>query len=162
VESCSNETLRLINRGHDFEQAATAIEKTHRAGIHTGAHFIFGLPNEYVSDWMQWAQIISELPLATIKFHQLQLIKETKMASLFHEKSELFHTFSLDDYVEFMIDFLEFLNPNIIIERFAGEVPPRFLEHSQWGLIRNDQILQKIEKRLTERNTYQGKLFRRC
>jgi radical SAM protein (TIGR01212 family) len=159
VESCNNETLRLINRGHDFEKAAEAIEKTHQAGIHTGAHFIFGLPNETVSDWMQWAQIISKLPLDTIKFHQLQLIKDTPMAALFEEKPELFHSFSLPEYIEFMIDFLEKLNPCLIIERFAGEVPPRFLEHSLWGLIRNDQILQTIEKRLAERNTFQGRLF---
>lgn len=159
VESCNNETLQLINRGHDFEKAIEAIEKTHQAGVHTGAHFIFGLPGEGISDWMQWTQIISQLPLDTIKFHQLQIIKDTPMAALFHEKPELFHAFSLPEYIEFMIDFLERLNPNLIIERFAGEVPPRFLEHALWGLIRNDQILQKIEKRLEERNTYQGKLF---
>ena len=159
VESCNNETLRQINRGHDFEQAVVAIEKTHQAGIHTGAHFIFGLPNETISDWMQWASIISDLPLDTIKFHQLQLIKETSMAALFQENSQLFHSFSLEEYIEFIIDFLEKLNPRLIIERFAGEVPPRFLEHSTWGLIRNDQILQSIEKRLEERNTYQGRLF---
>ena len=159
VESCSNETLQRINRGHDFEKAVEAIEKTHRAGVHTGAHFIFGLPGESISDWMQWTQVISRLPLDTIKFHQLQIIKETPMAALFHEKPELFHAFPLPEYIEFMIDFLERLNPNLIIERFAGEVPPRFLEHALWGLIRNDQILQKIEKRLEERNTYQGRLF---
>jgi len=159
IESCSNETLQRINRGHSFEQAVETIEKTHRAGIHTGAHFIFGLPNETVSDWMQWASIISKLPLDTIKFHQLQIIKETPMADLFKETPELFHAFPLEDYIEFMIDFLEKLNPHLIIERFAGEVPPRFLEHANWGLIRNDQILQTIEKRLEERNTYQGRLF---
>ncbi len=159
IESCNNETLKLINRGHNFGKAVEAIEKTHRAGIHTGAHFIFGLPNETFSDWMQWAQIISELPLDTIKFHQLQIIKDTPMAVLFNEKPELFHSFSLLEYTEFIIDFLEKLSPHLIIERFAGEVPPRFLEHSLWGLIRNDQILQKIEKRLAERNTFQGRLF---
>ena len=159
IESCSNDTLQRINRGHDFEQAVEAIEKTHRAGIHTGAHFIFGLPNETISDWMQWTSIISKLPLDTIKFHQLQIIKETPMADLFKKEPKLFHAFSLEEYVEFMIDFLEKLNPHLIIERFAGEVPPRFLEHATWGLIRNDQILQTIERRLEERNTYQGRLL---
>ena len=162
IESCNDKTLQLINRGHNFDKAVETIEKTHQAGIHTGAHFIFGLPNETISDWMQWARIISELPLNTIKFHQLQIIKDTPMAVLFNKKPELFHFFSLPEYIEFMIDFLEKLNPRLIIERFAGEVPPRFIEHSLWGLIRNDQILQIIEKRLAERNTFQGRLYDNC
>ncbi|MDR0368530.1 MAG: TIGR01212 family radical SAM protein [Bacteroidales bacterium] len=159
VESCNNHTLQLVNRGHTFENAALMIEKTHRAGIHTGAHFIFGLPNETVSEWIQWAEIISALPLDTVKFHQLQIIKDTVMADLFLEKPQLFHRFSLPEYVEFIIDFLERLNPHLIIERFAGEVPPRYLQHATWGLIRNDQILQTIEKRLLERDTFQGRFF---
>jgi len=159
IESCSNQTLQLINRGHSFEQAVTALEMTAQAGIKTGAHFIFGLPTETVSDWLQWTDIISKLPLNNIKFHQLQFIKGTAMAELYEEKPQLFHRFSLEEYIDFMVDFVERLNPNIVIERFAGEVPPRFLAQPAWGLIRNDQILQAIEKKLEERETFQGRLF---
>jgi len=159
IESCRNDTLRLINRGHTFEQAIKALEMTHRMGIKTGAHFIFGLPSETVSDWMQWADIISKLPLNNIKFHQLQLIKGTAMAELYCQKPEWFHRFSLEEYIDFIVDFIERLNPGIVIERFAGEVPPRFLAEPSWGLIRNDQILQSVEKKLEEKNTYQGKQY---
>jgi radical SAM protein (TIGR01212 family) len=159
VESCNNRTLQLIQRGHTFEQAATALEMTHRAGIKTGAHFIFGLPTETVPDWMQWTDIISKLPLNNIKFHQLQLINGTEMAALKEKKPEWFHRFSLEEYIEFIVDFVERLNPNIVIERFAGEVPPHFLAQPAWGLIRNDQILQAIERKLEERNTYQGRKY---
>ena len=157
IESCNNATLELIHRGHTFEQAVKALEMTHRAGIKTGAHFIFGLPTETVSDWMQWADTISKLPLNNIKFHQLQLIKGTAMAELYSQKPTLFHRFSLEEYIDFIVDFVEQLNPNIVIERFAGEVPPRFLAQPAWGLIRNDQILQAIERKLAEKDTYQGK-----
>jgi radical SAM protein (TIGR01212 family) len=159
IESCSNQTLQLINRGHTFEQAVTALEMTAQAGIKTGAHFIFGLPTETVSDWLQWTDIISKLPLNNIKFHQLQFIKGTAMAELYQQQPQLFHRFSLEEYIDFIVDFIERLNPNIVIERFAGEVPPRFLAQPAWGLIRNDQILQAIEKKLEERNTYQGALL---
>lgn len=157
VESCNNKTLQLINRGHTFEQAVDAIEKTHKAEIKTGAHFIFGLPHETIPEWMQWANTISKLPLDTIKFHQLQLIKNTPLADMYKNNPSIFQSFQLDEYIDFITDFLEYLNPHFVVERFAGEVPPRFLAQAQWGLIRNDQILQAIEQKLKEKNTYQGK-----
>ena len=159
IESCNDKTLQLINRGHSFEQAVEAVEKTHKAGVKTGAHFIFGLPHETISEWMQWADIISELPLDTIKFHQLQIIKNTPIAVMYEENPAVFHSFSLDGYIDFITDFLERLNPNFVVERFAGEVPPRFLAQTSWGLIRNDQILQAVERKLEEKNTWQGKLY---
>ena len=159
VESCNNNTLQLINRGHNFEQAVDAIKKTHQSGVKTGAHFIFGLPNETLSEWLQWTDIISKLPLDTIKFHQLQIIKNTPLADMYRLNSEAFYTFSLEKYIDFITCFLERLNPHFVVERFAGEVPPHFLVQNTWGLIRNDQILQTIEKKLEEKNTYQGKFF---
>jgi len=159
IESCNNDTLQLIRRGHTFEQAVKALKMTAQAGIKTGAHFIFGLPKETPADWLQWANIISKLPLNTVKFHQLQFLKGTAMAELYKQNPEWFHHFSLAEYIDFIVDFVERLNPNIVIERFAGEVPPRFLSQPAWGLIRNDQILQAIEKKLEERGTYQGRRY---
>jgi radical SAM superfamily enzyme len=95
--------------------------------------------------------------LNNIKFHQLQIIKDTEMAKEYREKPENFSLFSLDEYIDFIITFLERLTPDIVIERFAGEVPPRFLSGPGWGLIRNDQILNLIEKKLAEKNTWQGR-----
>ena len=157
VESCNNKTLQLINRGHSFEKAVEAIEKTHKAGIKTGAHFIFGLPNETVSEWLQWADIISKLPLDTIKFHQLQIIKNTPLATMYKNNPADFQTFTLEEYIDFITDFLEHLNPHFVVERFAGEVPPRFLAIDTWGTIRYDVVLQRIEKELARRESYQGK-----
>jgi radical SAM superfamily enzyme len=67
--------------------------------------------------------------------------------------------FKLDEYVDFVIDFLEKLNPEIMIERLLGEVPPRFLAVPAWSLLRNDQVLNMIEKRMQYRNSWQGKLY---
>ncbi len=159
VESCYNRTLEHINRGHTFEKAVWAIEETHRRGIKTGAHFIFGLPNETLDDMMNEASIISTLPLDTVKFHQLQIIKNTVMEKEYAEHPEAFVKFTIDSYIDFFIDFVERLSPNIVIERFAGEVPPRFLAVPGWGLVRNDQLLAMFEKRLAERNTWQGRMF---
>jgi hypothetical protein len=160
LESCYNHTLKRINRGHTFEDSVAALEMTSQAGLKTGVHLIFGLPGESREEMMKEAEILSSLPVSNIKFHQLQIIKNTRMASEFKEKPEDFLRFSLDDYIEFIIDFVEKLNPGFVIERFAGEVPPRFLAGPGWGLIRNDQILVRIEKRMEERVTWQGKLYK--
>ncbi|MCK4407154.1 MAG: TIGR01212 family radical SAM protein [Bacteroidales bacterium] len=157
IESCYDKTLERVNRGHSFEQSVKAITKTAQKGIKTGAHIIFGLPGETKQEMLDEADILSELPLNNIKFHQLQIIKDTEMAKEYREKSENFNLFSLNEYIDFIITFLERLTPDIVIERFAGEVPPRFLSGPNWGLIRNDQILNLIKKKLYEKNTWQGR-----
>ncbi len=159
IESCYDKTLQTINRGHNFETLVEMLEKTAAKGIKTGGHLIFGLPGETRDEMLAEAEIISNLPLNNIKFHQLQIIKNTAMEQQYQANPEHFAFFQLDEYIDFMVDFLERLNPLFVVERFAGEVPPRFLAGPDWGLIRNDQILQKIEKRLEERDTWQGKLY---
>ena len=159
IESVYDETLKRVNRGHDFATAEHAIRMTADYGISCGAHFIFGLPGERKTMMLDAADIISRLPLTTVKFHQLQIFKDTKMAEEYQAHPETFHLFDLEEYIDFVIDFAEHLNPNIVIERFAGEVPPRFLVSEPWMKLRYDEVLAKIEKRMEERETWQGQLF---
>ena len=160
VESVYDSTLQRVNRGHDFATAKKAIELTHEFGFHCGGHFIFGLPSETRDMMLHAADIISELPLTTVKFHQLQIFQGTGMADEYLANPADFHLFTLEDYIEFVIDFIERLNPEIVIERFAGEVPPRYLVSKPWLNLRYDQVLALIEKRLSERDTYQGRLYK--
>lgn len=157
IESCYDSTLERINRGHNFDNVRKAIELTKSFGIKTGGHIIFGLPGETRSMMLDEVKILNQLPLDTIKFHQLQIINDTIMAEEYKCHPENFHLFSLDEYIDFIVNFVERLNPNFVIERFAGEVPPRFLAGPSWGNIRNDQILNRIEKKLHEKDTWQGK-----
>ena len=160
IESVYDETLRRINRGHDFATTSKAVNMVHQHGFPCGGHYIFGLPGETREMMINSADIISELPLTTIKFHQLQIFKDTKMADEYLANSNNFKLFTLEEYIDFIIDYVERLNPNIVIERFAGEVPPRFLVSKPWLNLRYDQVLNMIENRLEQRDTYQGKLFR--
>lgn len=159
VESCSNETLISINRGHTFEEAVAAIEMTAAAGIQTGAHFIFGLPGESRQQMLDSAAIISKLPLTSVKFHQLQIISGTLMECEYMNNPDKFVVFAFEEYMEFFIDFLERFNPGIIVERFTGEAPPRLVIAPRWGKKRSDEIMNIFEQRLVERNTWQGKLY---
>ena len=159
VESCYDETLQRINRGHTFQQAVDAFALTKKYGIHTVGHFMYGLPGETIEMWLDAVRLINSLPMNGVKFHQLQLIKNTKMEQEFYEKPSDFHCFTIDNYVPFIVDITERLNPSFVIERFAGEVPPRFLRENTWGLTRYDVVLQRIEKEMERRDTYQGKFI---
>ena len=159
VESCYNPSLYKINRGHSYEDSVEAIMKTHKKGIKTGAHMMFGLPGESINDMLEEAELISLLPLNSVKFHQLQIIRNTRMAEEYRKTPDVFHLFELEEYLDFIVQFVERLNPDFVIERIAGEVPPRFQVTEGWGDIRNFQILQKFEKKLEEYDTWQGKMF---
>jgi uncharacterized protein len=158
IESCYNKTLKRINRGHTFEDAVVVVEKTASQGINTGAHFIFGLPGETREEMLNEVDIISDLPIKTVKFHQLQIIKGTTMEKEFENNPGDFEIFTWDEYLDFFIRFLERLNPAIVVERFTGEAPPRFLTGKGWGKKRTDQIVNLIENRLKELDTWQGRL----
>ncbi len=160
IESCYDRTLERINRGHTFEESKEAIIKTAAAGLKTGAHLIFGLPGESREEMMAEAAILSALPLTNIKFHQLQIIKGTHMEKDYEKNPGQYSLFELDEYISFIVDFIERLNPEFIIERFAGEVPPRFQAGPGWGLVRNEQIVQMVEAELERRGSFQGKNFR--
>ena len=154
IESCYDQTLRRINRGHTFADAVLAVEMTAARGLTQGAHFIFGLPGE------AYAPIINKLPLHSVKFHQLQIVRGTAMEREFASCPSDFVTFTLDRYLDFITDLLERLRPDLYIERFAGEVPPRFVNSTPWGLIRNTELIRLLEQRLEARNTFQGRLYR--
>lgn len=160
IESCYDRTLTRINRGHDFATARRAVQLTAERDIQTGAHFILGLPGESREDMMAAAPLINALPLHSVKFHQLQIVKNTVMEKEYAAHPEDFVQFPLEGYIDFFIDLLEQLRPDLYIERFAGEVPPRFVNSTPWGLIRNAELLRMLEKRLEERDTWQGKNLR--
>ena len=159
IESVYNRTLQRINRGHSFEDAVRAVEMTAARGLTQGAHFIFGLPGETVEDMIAYAPIINKMPLHSVKFHQLQIVRGTAMEREFASHPSDFVTFSLDEYLDFIADLLERLRPDLYIERFAGEVPPRFVNSTPWGLLRNTELIRLLEQRLEQRETYQGRLI---
>lgn len=159
VESFHNETLTHIHRGHTVECTFEAFEKLHSRNIPTGAHLIFGLPNETPTQWLSDVQLLNQIRPQFVKFHQLQIFKNTAMQAEYHDHPERFHPLSADDYVQFLCDYLERLSPEIVIERFSAEVPPRYLAVSPWKLLRHDALVRKVEEELTQRDTWQGSNF---
>ena len=159
IESCYDTVLERINRGHDFQTAREAVHMTAQRGLDVGAHFILGLPGETRQMMLDACTMINELPLRSVKFHQLQIVKNTRMEKDYADNPSDFERFTLDEYLDFFTDMLERLRPDLYIERFAGEVPPRFVNETPWGLIRNVELLRLLDKRLEQRNTWQGRLL---
>ena len=161
IESCYDRTLLRINRGHDFETARRAVTMTAERGLDVGVHFILGLPGETRQMMLDSCEMINALPIRSVKFHQLQIVKGTRMEAEYAECPQDFERFSLEEYIDFFVDMLERLRPDLFIERFVGEVPPRFVNETPWGLIRNVELLRLLEKRLEDRQTWQGRLLER-
>ena len=159
IESCYDETLLRVGRGHDVAVAEKAVRMSAERELEPGAHFILGLPGETREMLLGQCRFISSLPLHSVKFHQLQIVKGTRIEKEFAQVPQDFLRLSLPDYLDMVIDILERLRPDLYIERVAGEVPPRFVNETQWGLIRNFQILHLLDERLSERNTWQGRLY---
>lgn len=158
LESHLDKSLESVNRGHTFADSVWAIEETAKRGINNCAHLILGLPGENREDWLEQARVISKLPVNNLKLHQLQVHRKTVMEKQYAENPDYFHLFTVDEYVELVIDYLELLNPEIIVERFVTEAPEKLLVAPKWGL-KNFEFVAKVEKRLAERETWQGRLF---
>lgn len=158
IESVFNRTLERVNRGHDVEKSKWAVAETASRGIRVGAHVILGLPGESREDFLATSTELSSWPLSSVKFHQLQVIKGTAMAREYEEKPEDFVSFTMEEYLQLMMEILEGLNPAFVVERIAGEVTPGMGVRPGWG-IRYDGVLRAFESLLLEKDSWQGKNY---
>lgn len=159
IESTNNSTLQRINRGHTYEDTVNAVNRTAARGILTGGHVILGLPGETHGDIVEQAGEISRLPLTTLKMHQLQLIRGTRMAREYELVPADFHLFEVDEYINLVIDYIQHLRPDIVLERFVSQSPKDLLIAPDWGL-KNYEFTARVQKRMREAGAYQGKLYR--
>ena len=158
IESTDDTTLKRINRGHDFACTVDAVKRTVSRGIMTGGHVILGLPGEDNDMIIRQAKDVSSLPLTTLKMHQLQLIKGTRMAHEYDERPEDFHLYTADEYIDLVLDYIEHLRPDLVLERFISQSPRELLIAPDWGL-KNHEFTAKLKKRMLERDSYQGKKY---
>lgn len=159
IESTLDRTLRRINRGHTWQVAVDAVERTAARGLPVGGHVILGLPGESREDILGQAADISRLPLDTLKLHQLQLIRGTRMAREYEERPEDFHLFhDVDEYIALVVDYIQRLRPDLVLERFVSQSPKELLIAPDWGL-KNYEFNHRLQKRMKELDAWQGKLY---
>ena len=158
IETIKDGTLERINRGHTWAESVRALGETSRRSIHNCAHLILGLPGENHADFIDQAHVISQLPVEIIKLHQLQIHTGTVMAHEYSRFPDRFHPFGVEEYADLVVDYLENLNPAIIVERFVSSAPAAMVIAPRWG-IKNYEFVAKVEKRLKERATWQGRIW---
>lgn len=160
VESTNNAVLEKVNRGHTYEEAERAIQSTSGRGIYIGAHLIFGLPGETPRSMLEGAVRLSQLPIHILKLHQLQIIRGTRMAEEYLQEASAFRLYTLDEYLDFVVEVIERMSPDVYLERFVNQAPAEYLIAPVWG-VKNYEFVAKLDKRLKERNSWQGKLGKR-
>lgn len=158
IESTCDETLARVNRGHDYASAVDAVRRTAEAGIPVGAHMILGLPGESRETILSHAGRLSALPLTMVKLHQLQLIRGTRLAQEYEQGVADIYPYTVTEYVDLAIDFIERLRPDIVVERFVSQSPDALLIAPRWGL-KNHEFTARLLQRMRERNTWQGRLW---
>lgn len=164
IESCYDRTLAAIRRGHDYACTRAAVAATAERGIACGGHLILGLPGESREEMVAEAEMLSRLPLATMKLHQLQVLKGSQLGREYQRRPEcLPPPFELNEYVGLVCDFLERLRPDIVVERFAASVPPRMQadpargwHHSDGTPVKGSELPRLVSSELTRRGTWQG------
>ncbi len=158
AESSHDCTLRLINRCHDWKCTEDAVMRTSKAGIPVGLHLIMGLPGETEDDMLLTVDRVSQLPLQTVKLHQLQLLKGTRMAADVDNGVYDIRRYTVDEYIDLCCRVVERMNPDIAIERFTSQSPAGLLLYPRWGL-KNYEFVNLLNNRLRKLGIRQGALF---
>ena len=162
IESVYDTTLNHVNRGHNFAQAVDAIAQTKAAGIDMGAHFILGLPNETTNDILAGIHHINALGIDFIKFHQLQIYRNTVLEREWREHPErfLFGTqSSTEEYANLLVEIIRRLDPRIAIERLASQAPRNLIVPSPLKGIRPHELRDMVVNRMLAENLRQGDLY---
>ncbi len=156
LQSMHDRTLKFINRGHDFETFLKAFKQTKERGIKTGVHIILGLPGETKQDMLQTVKALASIGADGIKFHCLCIFPNTKLYDMYENgQIELLEE---DEYVDIACDCLEILPSRTTIHRLGGNGLQAIKVAPKW-LNKKFEILNKIDKELEKRNSYQGKNF---
>jgi radical SAM protein (TIGR01212 family) len=156
LQSAKDETLVLINRGHDVRCFKEAVYATQGRGIKICAHVILGLPNENRADMLHTAKILAGLKIDGLKLHLLYVVKGTRLEKLYRQGS--YSCLKQQEYIDLVCDFLERLPSEMVIQRLTGDPHPNELVAPQWALEKSE-TLAKIRQTLEKRDSWQGKFL---
>ena len=153
LQSMHDKTLKLINRGHDLKNFEKCIKELQKRNINTVVHIINGLPGETKEDMIETVKYLNKLNINGIKIHMLHITKDTDLEDYYKEHP--FHVLTKEEYIDIVCDQLEYLSPEIVINRITGDPKKEDLIEPSW-LLKKFCVLNDIDKELKKRNTYQG------
>ncbi len=156
LQSINHHTLRVLNRGHGLAEFIDAVIRLNRFGLDSCAHYIVDLPMDTLEDVIEGAKVISALGVRQVKCHSLYILRDTQ-AGLMYEKGEL-TPLSPDQYMERVISFLEYLDPEIVIQRLIGRAPKERTLFCNWGMSWW-KVQELVEEKMRREGRYQGRKF---
>ncbi|TAN61312.1 TIGR01212 family radical SAM protein [bacterium] len=157
LQSSNDATLERVNRGHTSAVFADAVNRAREKGIDVCAHVIIGLPGETLDDMLRTVRFLSDLPVWGVKFHQLQVLKGTRLEEMYNNGEV--SCLPLAEYVAIVVECLELLPPNVVIHRLSSDAPLKYIVAPKWG-INKFIIISAIEKLMVEKKTFQGAKYR--
>jgi len=149
-------TLKKLNRGHTLAEFIDAVIRAKKHGLEVVAHVIVNLPWDTMTDVIETAKILSALSVDGVKIHSLYVVEGTALGKMY--KKGLIQICDLHEYIERVITFLEFLDPEIVIHRLVADPPKEGTLFANWGLPKIE-IINRIEKKMKEENRLQGGRF---
>lgn len=150
AETSYNETLRIINRGHSWEQTCDTAIRLADARIRVGLHLICGLPGETVTMILKNIERACRLPIDSLKLHHLQVIESTPLHQMITSGDLTIEPFTMEDYLELCVKIVDIVPRNIAIERFLASAPPVKVVAPKWG-IKNYEFTNLLLNRLKDR-----------
>lgn len=153
VESIYDDTLRRVNRGHDYGAFLRAMSLTRGRSMQVGAHLVLGFPWETREQWLAMADEMSRVGIDSLKIHHLHIVRGTALAAEYSRQP--FLVLAYEEYLELLCEFVERLDQNIVIERLFGEAPLELLVAPNWGKDKN-ALVKDLARKFEERDVWQG------
>lgn len=158
LQTIHTKTLDFIRSGFTLAQFNEAVSNLHARKIAVITHLILGLPGETKDDMLSSLAYVAKMPISGLKLQLLHVLRDTKLASYY--EANPFWTFSMEEYCDFIVDCIELLPPDMVLHRITGDGPRKLLIAPLWSTDKK-RVLNTIQKRFVERDTWQGKFFRK-
>jgi len=156
LQTVNYHTLKLLNRGHLLAEFIDAVIRIHKHRLESCAHYIVDLPMDSIDDVVEGARILSALKVNQVKCHSMYVLKDTILGQMY-EKGEL-KPVSMEEYIERVVQFLEYLDPQIVVQRLIGRAPENRTLFCNWGTSWW-KIRDQIEEKMKNEGRYQGRRF---
>lgn len=156
LQTINYKTLQILNRGHLLAEFIDAVIRVKKHELDCCAHVILDLPMDSMLDVIETARVLSALGVNQIKGHSLYILKDTVLGGLY-EKGELV-PISMDEYIERVCNFLDYLDPQIVIQRLIGRAPEERTLFCNWGKSWW-KVHEIIEQKMASEQRNQGRLF---
>lgn len=153
LQSIFNRTLRLINRGHTYEDFLCTFEKLRARNIRTTVHLINGLPDESVEEMTESVKTVASLHPFALKLHLLYVERGTPLEQLWRDGKLPY--FEREEYVKLLCDQIERIPEDVVIERLTGDGRADLLLSPLWTM-KKFAFLDEIDKELERRGSFQG------